>query len=114
MYLVTRETVQAELMLSSRTRAGLEDSFEQRLCLMFLEYLGFSGLAHPGKAEQYTTDQKWQIDLPFHADSSPGVVDICNIEKDSVVVQFFSRSGLCVFSDSGSPQVHGSWRGGAR
>ena len=114
MYLVTREIIQAELMLSSTTRAGLEDSFEQRLCLMFLGYLGFSGLAHPVKVEQYTTDKEWQIDFPFHADSSPWAVDICSIEKASVVVQCFSRSGLCIFPDSGSPQVHGSWRGGAR
>ena len=89
MYSVTREIVQAELMFSSRTRAGLEDSFEQRLCLMFLGYLGFSGLAHPVKAEQYTTGQEWQIDFPFHADSTPWVVDVCSVEKDSVAVRCF-------------------------
>lgn len=101
-------------MFSSRTTAGLEDSFEQRLRLMLLGYLGFSGLAHPVKAEKYTTDQEWQIDFPLHANSNRWVVDIWNIEKDSVAVLRFNRSGLCLFPNSVLPQVHGCRRGGAQ
>lgn len=70
LYSVTREIVQAELMFNSRARAGLGDSFQQRLCLMLLGCLGFSGLAHPVKAEQYSADQEWQTDFSFHANSS--------------------------------------------
>lgn len=61
LYCVTREILQAELMFSSRARAGLEDSFQQRLCLMLLGYLGFSGLAHPVKAEQYSTGRNGKL-----------------------------------------------------
>lgn len=76
MYSVTREIVQAELMFSSRERAGLEDSFQQIFCLMFLGGLDFSGLAHSMKVEQYCTDQEWQIDFPLHANSNLWVVDV--------------------------------------
>lgn len=76
LYSVTREIVQAELMFSSRERAGLEDSFQQIFCLMFLGGLDFSGLAHSMKVEQYCTDQEWQIDFPLHANSNLWVVDV--------------------------------------
>lgn len=76
LYCVTREILQVGLMFSSRTQAGLKDSFQKRLCLMLLGYLSFSGSAHPVKAEQYSTDGEWQIDFPFSANSSWWVVAI--------------------------------------
>lgn len=110
LYSVTREIVQVDLMFSSRARAGLEDPFEQRLCLMLLGYLGFSGLAHPVKAEQYTIDQKWQIDFSLHANSNQWAVAMWGIEKDSGTALGFNRRGLCFFPPSVFPQVRGGRR----
>lgn len=70
LYSVTREIAQAELMFSSRTRATLGDSVQQRLDLLLLGCLGFSGLTYPVNTEQHSTDQEWQIDFSFHANSN--------------------------------------------
>lgn len=61
---------------------------------MLLGYLGFSGLAHPVKAEQPTTEQEWQIDFPLHANSSRWVAGIWSIEKGSMAALGFNRSGF--------------------
>lgn len=52
LYGVTREILQAELIFSSRARAGLEDSFQQRLFLVLFGCLDFSGSVHPVNTEQ--------------------------------------------------------------
>lgn len=90
LYSVTGEIVQAEPMFSSRARAGLEESFQQRLCVMLLGGLGFSGGAHPVRAGQYCSEQEWQIDLPVQANSDwwAGYLELC-IEKDPVAASRF-------------------------
>lgn len=59
-------------VLSSRARAGLQDSFQQRLCWMLLGGLGFSGLAHPVKAKRYRADHEWRIDVHLQGNATDG------------------------------------------
>lgn len=63
LFSVTRETVQVEVMFSSRARSALEDSFQQSLCLMLSGCLGVSGLAHPQKQNngEQSRDSKCQL-----------------------------------------------------
>lgn len=76
-YSVTGEIVQAELIdVRQQGKSWSWRFFSAQTLPGALRMSCLSGLGHPVRTEQYSTDQEWQVDFPSHANSNWWVVDI--------------------------------------